>query len=118
MPPLDTTNPRARSCSLSTPTVAPARTATFLSRMASRTTARLPIRVLCRITDRSTRAQLSTRTPGESTDSRTSPPETITPLLITLLNAGPVPVLVHELGRRLRGHVGQDRSPVVVEVEH
>src|SRR5438876_8120382 len=63
MPPADTTNPRDRSCSLSTPTVAPARTTTFLSRMAFRTTARRPIRVLCRITDRSTRAQLSTWTP-------------------------------------------------------
>jgi glucose-6-phosphate dehydrogenase-like protein len=38
-PPGDTVSPRARSCSLSTPTVAPSRTTTFLSRMARSTTA-------------------------------------------------------------------------------
>ena len=41
------------------------------------------------ITARSTRDQLLTRTPGDSTDSRTRPPETITPLLTTLLIARP-----------------------------
>src|SRR5580704_7439986 len=38
-PQLDTTRPRARSCSLSTPTVAPSATTTCLSRMAFSTTA-------------------------------------------------------------------------------
>ena len=42
-PRLDTTRPRARSCSLSTPTVAPSATTTCLSRMAFSTTA-------CRLT--------------------------------------------------------------------
>src|ERR1035441_10517211 len=60
IPPSDTTNPRARSCSLSTPTVAPASTTTFLSRIAFSTTARRPTRELCRTTARSTRAQLCT----------------------------------------------------------
>src|SRR5215471_6508809 len=89
MPPAETTKPRARSCSLSTPTTAPSGTTTFLSRIAFSTTARRPIRVLCMITERSTRAHEFTRTPGESTESRTSPPETITPLLTTLLIARP-----------------------------
>src|ERR1700761_6191606 len=90
-PPSETANPRSRSRSLSTPTVAPSRTITFLSRIASRTTARRPIRALCSTTARSTHAQSSTRTPGDSTDSRTSPPDTITPLLTTLLHARPSP---------------------------
>ncbi len=38
-PPLDTTKPRARSCSLFTPTVAPSCMITFLSRMVFSTTA-------------------------------------------------------------------------------
>jgi NAD(P)-dependent dehydrogenase (short-subunit alcohol dehydrogenase family) len=38
-PPLDTTKPRAQSRSLSTPTMAPSWTTTFLSRMAFSTTA-------------------------------------------------------------------------------
>ena len=41
------------------------------------------------ITDRSTRAQLSMRTPGESTDFRTFPPETITPFDTMLSTARP-----------------------------
>src|SRR6185437_13878277 len=89
MPPADTTKPRALSCSLSTPTTAPSGTSTFLSRIAFWTTAYRPILVLCMTTDRSTRDQLLTRTPGESTESRTRPPETITPLLTTLLIARP-----------------------------
>src|SRR6185312_12330514 len=89
IPPSDTVNPRSVSRSMSTPTVAPSPTVTFLSRIASRTTARRPIRTLCSTTARSTHAQLSTRTPGDSTDSRTSPPDTITPLLTTLLTARP-----------------------------
>src|SRR5437773_2203029 len=40
-------------------------------------------------TARSTQAQSSTRTPGDSTDPRTSPPDTMTPLLTTLLTARP-----------------------------
>src|SRR5215467_6975503 len=88
-PPGDTVRPRARSCSLSTPTVAPSRTVTFLSRMACSTTARRPTRELFKITARSTRDQLSTRAPGDRTESRTSPPEMMTPLLTTLLVARP-----------------------------
>ena len=57
--------------------------------MASLTTACRPMIVLCRITDRSTADQLLTRTPGESTDSRTSPPDTMTPLLTRLSMARP-----------------------------
>ena len=38
-PPLDTTKPRARSCSLSTPTMAPSITTTFLSKIVFSTTA-------------------------------------------------------------------------------
>ena len=53
------------------------------------TTACRPILVLCSITDRSTVAQLFTRTPGESTDWRTRPPETMTPLLTRLSIARP-----------------------------
>ena len=90
IPPSDTTNPRARSRCLSTPTVAPSATTTFLSRTAFSTTACRPTLELCRITERFTRAQLSTRAPGDSTELRTSPPETMTPLLITLLTARPV----------------------------
>ena len=87
--------------------------------MAFSTTAWRLTRELCKITARSTRARLSTRAPGDRTESRTSPPETITPLLTTLLTARPDPVavVVHELGRRLRGHLGHDRPPVVVQVE-
>src|SRR5262249_48073352 len=48
-PPGDTVRPRARSCSLSTPTVTPSRTATFLSKMACRTTARRLTRELFKI---------------------------------------------------------------------
>src|ERR1035441_7624876 len=47
------------------------------------------MQVLCSSTARSARAQLLIRTPGESTESRTSPPETMTPLLTTLLIARP-----------------------------
>src|SRR5712691_10090919 len=89
MPPSETTNPRAWSCSLSTPTCTPSGTTTFLSRIASLTTACRLIRVLCRMTARSTVDQLSTRTPGHSTDLRTSPPETMTPLLTRLDSARP-----------------------------
>ena len=48
------------------------------------------MRVLCSTTARSTVDQLFTRTPGERTESRTSPPETITPLLTMLLMARPI----------------------------
>src|SRR6516162_10466008 len=89
IPPSDTTNPRALSCSLSTPTSAPSGTSTFLSMIASRITACRPMIVLCRITDRSTVDQLLTRTPGDSTDSRTVPPHTMTPLLTRLSSARP-----------------------------
>jgi AcrR family transcriptional regulator len=90
IPPSDTVNPRSASRSLSTPTAASAVTTTFLSRIASRTTARGMIRALCSTTEWSTVARSSTRTPGDSTDSRTCPPDTITPLLTTLLTACPV----------------------------
>src|SRR5208283_1659216 len=70
-------------------TVTPPGTSTFLSMIAFRTTACRPILVLCRMTERSTEAQLLIRTPGESTDSRARPPETITPLLTRLLTARP-----------------------------
>src|SRR5450755_1009697 len=89
-PPSDTTNPRARSWSLSTPTTAPSGITTFLSRIAFSTTACRPIRVLSSTTARSTRDQLSTRTPGDRTELRTRPPDTITPLLTTLLMARPI----------------------------
>ncbi|MGH3220580.1 MAG: hypothetical protein ACRDPY_18080 [Streptosporangiaceae bacterium] len=84
MPPAETAKPRLRSWSLSTPTCAHSGTTTFLSMIASLTTACLPTWVLCSSTDRSTTDQLFIRTPGESTDRRTSPPETITPLLTRL----------------------------------
>jgi hypothetical protein len=45
--------------------------------------------VLCKITERSTDDQLLTRTPGERTDLRTSPPDTMTPLLTRLSSARP-----------------------------
>src|SRR5690349_5218859 len=89
MPPAETTKPRARSCSLSTPTWAHSGTLTFLSMIASRTTACRPILVLCSSTERSTVAQLFTRTPGESTDRRTRPPEITTPGLTRLSVARP-----------------------------
>src|SRR5215813_8534610 len=89
MPPADTTKPRARSRSLSTPTLARSGTTTFLSMIASRTTAWRPMTVSSRMTDRSTVAQLLTRTPGESTELRTSPPDTMTPLLTRLSSARP-----------------------------
>ena len=41
------------------------------------------------MTDRSTLAQLLTRTPGESTELRTRPPDTMTPLLTRLSAARP-----------------------------
>ncbi len=85
----DTVRPRARSCSLSTPIVAPSRTTTSLSRMACSTTARRQTREFFKITARSTRDQLSTRAPGDRTEPRTSPPEMMTPLLTTLLIARP-----------------------------
>jgi hypothetical protein len=46
--------------------------------------------VLCSSTDRSTVAQLFTRTPGESTDWRTRPPEITTPGLTRLSIARPI----------------------------
>src|ERR1035438_8287237 len=90
MPPAETTKPRALSCSLSTPTWAHSGTVTFLSMIASLITAWRPILVLFSSTERSTVAQLFTRTPGESTDWRTRPPEMTTPLLTRLLIARPV----------------------------
>src|SRR6202044_1953717 len=89
MPASETAKPRSRSWSLSTPIVTPSGTTTFLSRMVSPITACRPTIVLCRITDRSTADQLLIRTPGESTDSRTSPPDTMTPLLTRLSIARP-----------------------------
>src|ERR1700677_740447 len=89
MPPAETTKPRALSRSLSTPTCAHSGTVTFLSMIASLITAWRPILVLCISTDRSTVAQLFTRTPGESTDCRTRPPEITTPLLTRLSIARP-----------------------------
>src|SRR6201999_1481830 len=80
MPPAETTNPRARSCSLSTPTLAPSGTTTFLSMIASLISACRPTITLCSSTARSTVDQEFTRTPGDSTDWRTRPPETMTPL--------------------------------------
>src|ERR1022692_1430891 len=68
MPPAETTKPRALSRTLSTPICAHSGTVTFLSMMASLITAWRPILVFCSSTDRSTVAQLFTRTPGESTD--------------------------------------------------
>src|SRR5216683_7634949 len=90
MPPAETTKPRARSWSLSTPTTALSGTTTFLSRMAFSTTACLPMVVLCMMTDRSTLDQELIRTPGDRTELRTKPPETTTPLLTTLLIARPM----------------------------
>src|SRR3954469_7558478 len=88
-PASETTNPRARSWSLSTPTCAPSGTTTSLSMIAFCTTALAPMRVLSMITERSTMAKSSIRAPGDSTDSRTSAPETMTPLETTLLTAWP-----------------------------
>src|SRR6476620_5189611 len=53
-PASETTNPRARSWSLSTPTCAPSGTTTSLSMIAFSTTALAPMTVLSRITERST----------------------------------------------------------------
>src|SRR5262249_62416629 len=50
MPPADTTKPRARSRSLFTPTLARSGTTTFLSMIASRTTAWRPMLLSSRIT--------------------------------------------------------------------
>src|ERR1700676_4615760 len=47
IPPGETTYPRARSCSLSTPTFAPSGTTTFLSMIASRISAFRPTTTLC-----------------------------------------------------------------------
>src|SRR3984957_1425413 len=88
MPPGDTTNPRARSCSLSTPTVAPSKTTTSLSRMAFSTTARRRTWVLSKITARFTRDRPSMWTPGDRTELLIRPPA-ITPLLTTLSTARP-----------------------------
>src|SRR6478752_2761805 len=55
-PPSETTNPRSRSWSLSTPTCAPSGTTTSLSMIAFCTTALAPMTVLSMITERSTRA--------------------------------------------------------------
>src|SRR5215471_14816219 len=85
----DTTNPRSLSCSLSTPMTAFSGTMTFLSMIAFLITACRPTTVLCSSTERSTVDQLLTRTPGESTDSRTRPPDTMTPLLTMLSMARP-----------------------------
>ena len=46
--------------------------------------------MLCKITARSTVDQLFTRTPGDSTASRTVPPDTMTPLLTRLSSARPI----------------------------
>src|ERR1017187_5413538 len=89
IPSSDTAKPRSRSCSLSTPMTTPSGKSTCLSRMAVSITAWRPMMVLFRITARSTRAQLFTRTPGESTASRTRPPEMMTPLLTRLSMARP-----------------------------
>src|SRR5690606_7072830 len=78
-PPSVTTNPRERSSSRSTPTVAPSSTTTSLSRIALRTWACRCTSVPSMSTEPSTSAHEFTRTPGESTDVRTSPPETTTP---------------------------------------
>src|ERR1700735_968363 len=80
MPPGETAKPRARSCSLSTPILAPSGTMTFLSMIASLISTCLPTETLCSSTARSTVDQEFTRTPGDSTQPRTSPPDTITPL--------------------------------------
>src|SRR5882762_2947622 len=53
-PPSETTNPRSRSWSLSTPTFAPSGTTTSLSMIAFCTTALAPMTVLSMITERST----------------------------------------------------------------
>src|SRR5882757_4857656 len=55
-PPSETTNPRSRSWSLSTPTFAPSGTTTSLSMIAFCTTALAATTVLSMITERSTRA--------------------------------------------------------------
>ena len=63
---------------------------TFLSMIAFCTTARRPTCTSCKMTESSTRDQLLTRTPGDSTDRRTRPPETITPLETRLSIARPI----------------------------
>src|SRR5262249_51136621 len=71
---------RCRSRSASTPMCAPSGTTTFLSRIALRTTEPLPIRTLSITTLPSTYDPASSRTPGDSTELRTVPAETTTPL--------------------------------------
>ena len=77
-PPAEMVN-RLASISGSTPTRAPGSTVTFLSIMARRTTAFSPMRTLSIITEPSTSARCSTKTPGDMTDRRTVPPEIIVP---------------------------------------
>ena len=62
---------------------------------------------LCSSTDRSTVAQLLTRTPGESTDWRTRPPEMMTPGL-TMLSIGLVFTLIIALDYPFRGDLSVD----------
>src|SRR5699024_4788860 len=72
-------NPRASSCSRSTPTVAPSATTTDLSRMARCTRACRCTSTPSISTDPVTCDQEWIRTSGESTEELTSPPETTTP---------------------------------------
>lgn len=90
MLPLDTTKLRARSRCLSTPTVAPSWTVTFLSKMAD-----AGIEQDHRPVHPPRAVYLGS---GDRMELRTSPPETMTPLLTTLLTAPSHPIAVlHEL---------------------
>src|SRR4051812_42046039 len=79
MPDAVTWKPRERSSSGSMPIRAPSATITFLSRIARRTTACLPMSTLSISTLSLTVAQLCTSTFGESTEFSTSAPEITEP---------------------------------------
>ena len=87
---------------------------TFLSMIALRISACLPTTTLCSSTARSTVAQLLMRTPGESTEPRTRPPDTITPLETSESIARPTrsPLSCTNLAGGT-GHVGEDGPPIV-----
>ena len=79
MPDSVTVKPRSRSRSASMPTMAPSSTTTYLSRMARLTTVLRPTVTPSMRTDSRTEDQEFTRTPGDSTEEMTSPPDTMTP---------------------------------------
>ena len=103
-----------RSFSMSTPTISPGPTTTFLSRIARRTTAPRPTRTPGISTLPSTIAPSSMATLDDSTELRTEAAEMMLPALTTdsLRRAA-----VDELGRRQVLRAAADRPAPVVQVE-